>query len=191
MDDDHNGSDSHRPESSNSLEPLGGSAMRAVGAAPVTAPPPQDVAHNPEDDCWEALIEFALSRRAWWIDICAGFDLTPMQGHTLRSLDPDRPVAMSVLADQLICDASNVTGIIDKLESRGLILRQSSESDRRIKMLAITPKGRELRDRLAARLLVAPPALAATPPEFRRQLATVLRAIVAEQAAAVAPSTKQ
>ena len=166
MDDDRDSTESQRSDSGNSSEALG-SAPKAPAA--------------PGDDVWPAMIAFALSRRAWWIDICAGFDLTPMQGHTLKSLEPDRPVAMSVLADLLICDASNVTGIVDKLESRGLIVRQSAENDRRIKMLAITAKGRELRERLNQRLLVAPAALTSTTPEFRRQLASTLRAIVAEQ----------
>jgi DNA-binding MarR family transcriptional regulator len=162
----------------------------ALGSAPTCAP--RSAAIDPADDYWEALIEFSLSRRSWWIDICAEFDLTPMQGHSLRSLDPDRPVAMSVLADALICDASNVTGIVDKLESRGLIVRQSAENDRRIKMLAITSKGRELRQRLCARLLDPPPAIAAMPAEFRRQLALVLRAVVSEQTAtAAAPAASK
>jgi len=159
-------------------------SSEALGSAPTGAP--RSTAIDPADDYWEALIEFSLSRRAWWIDICAEFDLTPMQGHALRSLDPDRPVAMSVLADALICDASNVTGIVDKLESRGLIVRQSAENDRRIKMLAITSKGRELRQRLCARLLDPPPAMAAMPADFRRQLALVLRAVVSEQTATAA-----
>src|SRR5437773_4765323 len=103
------------------------------------------------DDCWPVMIEFLLSQKTWWVAICGEFDLTPMQGHALRSLDPDRPVAMSSLAEQLACDASNVTGIVDKLESRGLIARQGAEGDRRIKMLAVTDKGRQLRDQLRNR----------------------------------------
>jgi len=180
MDDDRASTEGQRSESPNPSEEQA-STSKATPRPAAFVPPPLGAAHPLEDDCWQAMIEFALSRRAWWIDICAEFDLTPMQGHTLKSLDPDCPVAMSVLADQLICDASNVTGIVDKLESRGLIVRQSSESDRRIKMLAVTPKGRELRERLNQRLLVAPAALASTPADFRRQLTALLRAIVAEQ----------
>jgi DNA-binding MarR family transcriptional regulator len=135
------------------------------------------------DDFWPALVEFSLSQRGWWIGICDELDLTPMQGHALRSLDPARPIAMSVLADVLICDASNITGIVDKLESRGLIVRQAAENDRRIKMLAVTAKGRELRERLSARLMDPPPAVLATPARLRRQFAEMLRAIVSERAA--------
>ena len=145
-----------------------------------SGPPPGD----PSDELWPTLVEFALSLRGWWIGICDDLGLTPMQGHALRSLDPDRPSPMSVLADMLICDASNVTAIVDKLESRGLILRQGAENDRRIKMLAVTAKGRELRERLCARFTLPPAAVDAMPPTARRELADLLRAILSERTAA-------
>jgi DNA-binding MarR family transcriptional regulator len=177
--DDHR-EDTDRPTGS-------GNSSGSLESTPIAASGPAK--RDPADDFWEALIEFTLSRRSWWIDICAELDLTPMQGHALRSIEPDRPLAMSVLADALICDASNVTGIVDKLESRGLIIRQSAENDRRIKMLAVTPKGRELRERLCARLMSPPPAIAALPADVRRQLAVVLRSVVADQSAPARDAT--
>src|SRR4029079_17240660 len=95
--------------------------------------------------------------------VCAEFDLTPAQGHALRVLDPSRPVPMSTLAEALVCDASNVTGIVDKLESRGLIARQGTDHDRRVKHLAVTERGRGIRDRLVAPLRHPPPGAAAPP----------------------------
>jgi MarR family transcriptional regulator, organic hydroperoxide resistance regulator len=136
------------------------------------------------DDFWPLVVEFTLSQKAWWVAICGDFDLTPMQGHALRMLEPGRPIAMSALASTLSCDASNVTGLVDKLEARGLIVRQGAEHDRRIKMLAVTEAGRQLRERLWARLMEPPPYVAGLAPEVRRQLAEVLRAIVDERAAA-------
>jgi MarR family transcriptional regulator, organic hydroperoxide resistance regulator len=142
---------------------------------------------NPEelslsaDDFWPLVIEFTLSQRAWWIGLCDEFDLTAMQGHVLRIIDPDKPVAMSTLADALVCDASNVTGIVDKLESRGLIARRNAEGDRRIKMLAVTAKGRELRDQMTARMMEPPAAVKALSPDARRRLAEVLHALVLER----------
>jgi MarR family transcriptional regulator, organic hydroperoxide resistance regulator len=133
------------------------------------------------DDFWPLLIEFALSQRGWWVGLCTEFDLSPMQGHALRILDPERPVAMSALADALLCDASNVTGIVDKLESRGLIARQSADHDRRIKMLVVTESGAELRRRLFSRSLEPPTTIAALPAEVRRRLAEVLRAVLVER----------
>ena len=52
---------------------------------------------------------------------------------------------MSRLADTLSCDASNVTGLVDRLESRGLVRRQPSAEDRRVKVLQLTPAGSRLR----------------------------------------------
>jgi DNA-binding MarR family transcriptional regulator len=138
------------------------------------------------DDCWPVMIEFLLSQKAWWVAVCAEFDLTPMQGHAVRVLDPDRPLAMSTLAQELVCDASNVTGIVDKLESRGLIARQGAEGDRRIKMLVVTEKGRQLRDQLWARTMEPPRAVTALPEETRRRLAEALRAVVDERLAETA-----
>src|SRR5258707_15155506 len=134
-------------------------------------------------DCWPVMVEFLLSQKAWWVAVCAEFDLTPMQGHALRTLDPERPLAMSTLAQELVCDASNVTGIVDKLESRGLIARQGAEGDRRIKMLAVTEKGTELREQLWARTMEPPRAVTALPEETRRRVAEALRAVVDERLA--------
>jgi MarR family transcriptional regulator, organic hydroperoxide resistance regulator len=133
------------------------------------------------DDCWPVMIEFLLSQKSWWVNLCGEFDLTPMQGHALRTLDPEQPLAMSTLAEGLACDASNVTGIVDKLESRGLIARQSAEGDRRIKMLCVTELGRKLRDQLWARAMEAPRAVTALSEEVRRRLAETLRAVVDER----------
>src|ERR687884_1681662 len=57
--------------------------------------------------------------------------LTFAQAHALRLLEPDRPLPMSALADRLFCDASNVTGIADRLEGRGLVERRAGAGDRR------------------------------------------------------------
>jgi DNA-binding MarR family transcriptional regulator len=152
-------------------------ARRSLRPAPTAAPK-----HDGRDDFWPMMIEFTLSQRAWWIGLCEEFGLTAMQGHTLRLLDADRPVAMSALADHLVCDASNVTGIVDKLEARGLIVRQNAGHDRRVKMLAVTEKGRAMQDRISSRMMEPPAAVAALSPAARRQLAGILRAIVDERA---------
>lgn len=143
---------------------------------------PQASRDMPDDgaaDFWPLLVEFALSLKSWWVSLCDELELTPAQGHALRALDPDRPVAMSTLADSLFCDASNVTGIVDKLETRGLIARQGSEHDRRIKMLVVTESGRDLREKLMGRAKEPPPTMTGVPAETRCQLATALRAILA------------
>ncbi len=133
------------------------------------------------DPFWASLIELCLGMRSWWSAVCEEFDLTPSQGMALRSLDPERPLAMSTLADALACDASNVTGIVDKLESRGLIARRGADHDRRIKMLCVTQAGRALRDRLIGRLLQPPAAVTSLPRGIKSRLTGILRNLLAEQ----------
>jgi len=130
------------------------------------------------DDLWPLLIEFALSLRSWWLDTCAQLDLTPSQGIALRTLDAGAPLAMSALADSLACDASNVTGIVDKLEARGLIARQPSVDDRRVKVLVVTEKGRELQRRLEAKTTTAPASVASLPKDVRDRMVVGLRALL-------------
>jgi MarR family transcriptional regulator, organic hydroperoxide resistance regulator len=127
---------------------------------------------------WPTLVEFLFATRSWWIAVCAEFDLTPAQGHALRSLDPEKPVPMSMLAEALLCDASNVTGIVDKLELRGLIARQGADHDRRVKQLAVTERGRGIRDKLVAAVMNPPAAVAALPNDVKTRLTTLLRGLL-------------
>jgi DNA-binding MarR family transcriptional regulator len=140
-------------------------------------PPVGSRAPAPED-LWLLLTEFGLSLRGWWIGTCDSLDLTPVQGLALRTLNPDVPLAMSALADTLSCDASNVTGVVDKLEARGLIARQAVGSDRRVKVLVVTEKGREMRRKLLQRAAEPPAEIAAMPAEARGQLVAGLRAFL-------------
>ena len=80
--------------------------------------------------------------------------LTLPQAMLLRQLGDALP--MNEAAGKLHCDPSNVTGIVDRLEARGLIERQHLATDRRVKHLALTPAGRRLRRRVDAILSAAP-----------------------------------
>jgi MarR family transcriptional regulator, organic hydroperoxide resistance regulator len=104
--------------------------------------------------------------------------LTFSQAHALRLLDPERPLPMSSLADKLFCDASNVTGIADRLEARGLVERRSAEGDRRVKALTLTTDGVELRDRVLEIMSEPPAAIAALSAADQRTLRDVLRRAV-------------
>jgi DNA-binding MarR family transcriptional regulator len=72
--------------------------------------------------------------------------LRPPAFGALRALD--RPRTMSELAAVLHCDNSNVTGIVDGLEEKGLATREPSPGDRRVKLTALTAEGRNVRGRL-------------------------------------------
>jgi DNA-binding MarR family transcriptional regulator len=58
------------------------------------------------------------------------------------------PTPMRELAWRLACDPSNITGITDQLEQRGLVARVPGK-DRRVKFVELTPAGLELRNQIA------------------------------------------
>jgi DNA-binding MarR family transcriptional regulator len=115
-----------------------------------------------------------LSKRRF-MAIASEFELSPPQVMALRQLDPDEPKPMSELALALRCDNSNVTGIVDRLEDRGLVERRAAAHDRRVKMLSITPRGAEIRAALAARLDEPPEPLAALSLEDQQALRDIMR----------------
>ena len=110
--------------------------------------------------------------RVW--GVAAEFDLAPMQMLALKNLEPDRELPMSSLAQLLHCDASNVTGIVDRLEGRGLIERRPSSEDRRVKMIAVTDEGQRVRQEIAERMNEPPPPIAALSEDDQRSLRDVL-----------------
>jgi MarR family transcriptional regulator, organic hydroperoxide resistance regulator len=130
---------------------------------------------TPASEAWALMHELFHASRRRFLAIASEFELSPPQVRALGVLDPDRPVPMSDLAEALHCDNSNVTGIVDRLEDRGLVERRSATHDRRVKMLVVTPRGAEIRDRLAERLEEAPPPLAGLTPDDQRTLRDIMR----------------
>jgi MarR family transcriptional regulator, organic hydroperoxide resistance regulator len=125
-------------------------------------------------DAWRLLTELGYLQRARVASVAAHVGLSPVQCHVLRLLDPDEPLPMSRVADALACDASNVTGIVDRLEGRGLVMRRTALHDRRLKFLALTPRGMALRTEIMERLLEPPPALAGLDAEDLQSLCAIL-----------------
>jgi DNA-binding MarR family transcriptional regulator len=90
-----------------------------------------------------------------FLAIARELGLRPASFGALRTLD--RPRTMSEIAAVLHCDNSNVTGIVDGLEEKGLATRRPSETDRRVKLIALTAEGRKVRGVLT-RAIEKPPA---------------------------------
>jgi DNA-binding MarR family transcriptional regulator len=84
-------------------------------------------------------------------DALVELDLTVSLSDALWQLDPALgPLSRRALAERLHCDPSNVTFIVDRLEERRLVTRSRAGSDRRVKALALTPAGVQVRNRLIA-----------------------------------------
>ncbi|MDX6683532.1 MAG: hypothetical protein QOG94_3571 [Solirubrobacteraceae bacterium] len=96
----------------------------------------------------------------------AAFDLPVTEAKALLRVGSG--ISMRALALELRCDASNVTAIADKLESRGLAVREPHPDDRRVKRLALTADGRRLQRALGAKLYEDVPIVSALTPQQRR-----------------------
>ena len=129
---------------------------------------------------WQLLMKFFFAQRRHLPSYGTPLDLSPVQCHVLHLIEPGRPLPMSRLADTLSCDASNVTGLVDRLESRGLVRRQPSIEDRRVKVLQLTPAGSRVRTQLIRQMAGQSLPLAKLSPAQLRTLVRILEVLVDE-----------
>jgi DNA-binding MarR family transcriptional regulator len=130
----------------------------------------------------------AVAREAWglfWrifaadkprrMAIVTELGLSFQQSMALSRLEPGTALPMSTLATALHCDNSNVTGIVDRLEAAGLAERRPHERDRRVKAVALTPRGEEVRAEVMRRAGQPPPEFEALPLEDVLALRDILQ----------------
>ncbi|MFW2354561.1 MarR family winged helix-turn-helix transcriptional regulator [Hydrogenophaga sp.] len=72
------------------------------------------------------------------------FGLTPLQWAALAAIERKPGVDQSALSRDVALDTSTVAGVIYRLEARGLIRRDASTADRRLRVLFLTEEGRDL-----------------------------------------------
>lgn len=97
----------------------------------------------------------------------------------LTRLNEQEGKPMNKIGEELWCDVSNITGVVDRLEKQGLVRRTAHPDDRRISLITITPKGKEV---LAGTLPEHEQALiqrlSNLSPEERKTLAELLKKII-------------
>jgi DNA-binding MarR family transcriptional regulator len=129
-------------------------------------------------EAWELLVKLFFTQRADLPNVAAEFQLSPAQCHVLHLIEPDQPIPMGRLAEALACDASNVTGLVDRLESRGLVRRRPSAEDRRVKVLELTPAGSRLRAIVLDRMTKPPDSLDRLSADEQSALVRMLRRLM-------------
>ena len=83
-------------------------------------------------------------------------------------------MTMRDLAEKSACEPSNLTGLIDKLESKRFVQRRVDRADRRIKRVSLTRTGRAFRDKLMARLGEPVPWMIALTADDQQQLLGII-----------------
>jgi DNA-binding MarR family transcriptional regulator len=122
------------------------------------------------------LFQVADRVRADFANMVGEVGLTPQQARTVLWLE--EPSAMHGLARHLDCDASNVTGLADRLEELGLVERVPG-ADRRVKLLRLTPRGARVRTDMAKRVAAGSTVTANLTTVERKQLMGLLDKLLA------------
>jgi DNA-binding MarR family transcriptional regulator len=126
------------------------------------------------------LIGEAVARfHADYEEAAARHALTGAQARLLSLLSLE-PLPMRRLAQRLRCEPSNVTGIVDRLELRGLVERRPDPADRRVKVAAATDEGRRVARALRDSLRFAREPLAGLSEGERVALRDALRMMLGE-----------
>ena len=118
-------------------------------------------------------------------EAAARHDLTRMQAFVLAQL-LSGPKPMRFLAEHLKCEPSNITGLVDRMEARGLVTREPDPEDRRVKRITATDLGRASFDAVWSGLTFAAEPLAALSVDERETLRDLLRRMVPRDSTAVA-----
>jgi DNA-binding MarR family transcriptional regulator len=135
----------------------------AIPSGPVT----------PSSDAERAMFDFVDAYDRAYEIAAAQHDMTVAQACVLGRIS--RPRGMRDLADELRCDASNITQIVARLEARELIERHANPEDRRSRQLTRTPAGDALNAAFEQSFEFARNASAKLTPDERDQLALLLR----------------
>lgn len=83
---------------------------------------------------------------AHFTELAAQYGLSAVQAKVLLQLPTGGATTMQALAGQLQYDASNLTGVVDRLEAMGAARRQPHPQDRRVKRVELTDEGRRMRE---------------------------------------------
>ena len=140
-----------------------------------------DHTQTPACRAWQLLVKFFFAQREHLSPAIVEFDLSPVQCHVLHLIEPERPLPMGWLAETLACDASNVTGLVDRLEARGLVQRRPSAGDRRVKVVQLTGRGTKMRARLLTGMTAGSHPLSRLSPEQQRSLVRILETLLDEK----------
>jgi DNA-binding MarR family transcriptional regulator len=135
-------------------------------------------------ECWEAIYRLVFEGEAQdrMATVCSHAGLAPGVVKTLIHLAPDEPTPMRDLAEHFRFDPSYITALVDGLEQAGLAERQMLPTDRRVKTIVLTGKGREIQQQVFDLMLAPPKCLDALSTVEQRQLRELLEKAAAADA---------
>lgn len=115
--------------------------------------------HAMADQVWRTMFGFFMRTRPQRDEVLTRLGLTPTEARALHSLDENEGRTLKELAGEWRCDASTATWAVDRLERLGMAERRPHPSDRRAKLVVLTPHGGSTKAQLQAGIHVTPPEL--------------------------------
>ena len=140
-----------------------GQARRASSKAAIAA------------DAWRSIFDFIVLTADHRISVLGRLGLTPNDSRALMSLNEKAGRTMRSLAREWECDASTATWIVDRLEAKALAERRTEPTDRRVKLVVLTPLGAATRDEMIAGTYTPPPEMLALDAGQLRSLREAVR----------------
>jgi DNA-binding MarR family transcriptional regulator len=142
----------------------------------------RDVNNSPTvSDVWRLMMETLQGQWKQAAAVLQKVGLTPGHLRVLMLLSSGEPRPMGALAHSMTCDASTMTWLVDRMEERGLVERRTNPTDRRVKAIALTSKGRQMVAKLQKRLYEPPKALATLDRDALDSLYEVFSALAADR----------
>src|SRR3954471_16465408 len=104
---------------------------------------------NPEmagdvDQVLEAIIYLYTESRRITKELARRADLRGPQLTVVKILEQIGDLSLSELSERIRAQNSTVTGIIDRMEREGLVVRERSTTDRRVVHIRLSEKGQKL-----------------------------------------------
>ncbi len=108
-------------------------------------PPAIPTDFKPEvDQIVEAILYLYTESRRLTKELARSVDLTGPQLTVLKMLEGVGDLSLSELSERIRAQNSTVTGIIDRMEREGLVVRARSTEDRRVVKIKLTDKGSKI-----------------------------------------------
>ncbi|MBI2710154.1 MAG: MarR family transcriptional regulator [Actinobacteria bacterium] len=126
-------------------------------------------------EAWMAMAFLFIGENSRRADIAAARGLTVGELISLFRLPGEDAPSQRELAQDWSCDASWVTTTVDRLETLGLVERRPHDRDRRVKTVALTPRGRRVREQALEEWFTPPAALARLSDAEVSRLASLMR----------------
>jgi MarR family transcriptional regulator, lower aerobic nicotinate degradation pathway regulator len=116
---------------------------------------------------------------AIFLDESRELGITPVQYAALQAISDSPGIDQRTLAGRIGFDTSTIGGVVDRLDARGLVIRGTSDTDRRVRLLSLTPAGAALTKTVIPAMLRAQERiLAPLPPNERVKFMAMLRQLV-------------